>query len=154
MADQPNTTPSRRWRLLLVLSLALNVAVLGLVGGAVMRDKVGGRPPSGFEFGAGPLGRALPPEDRREIGKSIRDKVDFSRDGRPAPVRTIRELQELLRTDPFDANQFEEVLTRTVRRASEVQSAAQEALLEHVIAMSPEERIEFADRLKETTRRR
>lgn len=153
MADQPSTSPSRLWRILLVVSLALNVAVLGLAGGALMRDKVGGRPPSGVEFGAGPLGRALSPDDQREIGKAIRDRVDFSRDNRPSPRRAMRELQEALVAEPFDVEQFETVLQDTVRRAAQFQTAAQDALVEHVSKMSPEERAAFAERLSKTMQR-
>ena len=153
MAEQKSTSPSRLWRILLVVSLALNVAVLGLAGGALMRDKVGGRPPSGIEFGAGPIGRALSPEDQREIGKAIRDRVDLSRENRPSPRRAMRELQEALVAEPFDAEQFETVLQGSLRRAAQFQTAAQEALVERVSNMTAEERAAFAERLSHTMQR-
>jgi len=152
MAEKPEKSPSRVWKIVLALSLALNVAVIGLIGGAVARDKVGGRPPSGFEFGAGPLGRALSQDDRRELGRSIRERVDFGSEGRPTPRRTIREIQSILREENLDVAKLQSVLDRSVTRAKTFQSAAQAALIEHISQMTVEERQAYADRLSHRQR--
>ena len=148
MAEEQSKNPSRIWRIVLIVSLALNVAVIGIVGGALMRDKVGGRPPSGVEFGAGPLGRALSQEDRREIGISIRDRLGERGGERFSPRQTIREVRDILREEELDVPRLEELLGQTVRRASDVQAAAQAALVERISQMSYEERLEYADRLR------
>ncbi len=154
MADQPTVKPNRLWRILLVASLALNVAVLGLVGGALMRDKVGGRPPQGVEFGMGPLGQALSKNDRRQIGRAIRAQVDFSRGERVSPRLALRDVQVVLRSDPFDPEALSTILARTMERSQRVQGAAKDAFIEHITQMSPEERGAFADRLEEGLKRR
>jgi len=152
MVEQPKP---RKWgRYVLVASLALNVGFLGLLGGALLRDKVSGRPPSGIELGFGPIGKALTKEDRREIGRTVRDRVDRGRDGRPSPRRMIREIQEIVRADPFDQDALREVFERASRQANEVQSTAQQALLDRISRMTVEERAAFADGLDEVMRRR
>lgn len=153
MADAATPKPKRIFRIVLVVSLALNLAFLGLVGGAIARSKAGGGPPRGIELGMGPLGRALSAEDRREVGRSIRDRTGFERGNRAEPRRTIQDIQTLLREDEFDSPALQEVLERSNRRASELQSAAMQALMDRINAMTPADRAEFADRLQQTSRR-
>jgi len=62
MADQQ---PRKLWRIVLVISLALNLAVVGVVGGFMVRSSGDKGPPRSFDVGLGPIGRALDREDRR-----------------------------------------------------------------------------------------
>ena len=41
MADLVQTRPSRIWRIVLVVSLALNLAVAGMIGGALVSGRFG-----------------------------------------------------------------------------------------------------------------
>lgn len=154
MADDGTPKPTRIFRIVLVASLALNLAFLGVIGGAFARSKAGGGAPSGIELGVGPLGRALSEEDRREVARALRERTDFRRGDRAAPRRTMQEIQELLRQDELDTAALAAILERSSRRSTQLQAAAQDALVEHLSGMSVQDRIAFADRLEQTSRRR
>ena len=64
--------PHRLWRIVLVVSLALNVAVIGGVAGLAISGRAADGPPQRFMFDFGPLGRVLDPADRRAIGNALR----------------------------------------------------------------------------------
>lgn len=146
------TGPSRIWRVVLVISLAFNLAVVGVVVGAGFSGRFDDRPPRSFDFGLGPLARALEPSERRAIGSAMR------RDGALQSVDlrgTASEMIAVLRADPFDADRLETLMADQMMQTATVQRSAQQALLMEITAMSPERRANFADRLdEELTRRR
>ena len=89
MADAPSTPPasgSGRWiRIALVISLAVNLLVLGVIGGAVFSGKRNdGRPAAQLnELGIGPYGRALTQEQRRDLRTTIRgNRAELRNTGR------------------------------------------------------------------------
>lgn len=138
--------PSRLWRVVLVLSLALNLAVVGMIAGAGFSGRFGDRPARSFDFGLGPLSRALEPSERRAIGGAMR------RDGalRAVDLRgTAQEIIAALRSDPFDPARLETVMAAQMAQTAMVQHSAQEALLLQITAMSPQRRAAFADRLQQ-----
>ncbi|WP_439154779.1 periplasmic heavy metal sensor [Yoonia sp.] len=147
--DNDNLTrpgPSRLWRAVLVLSLAFNLAVIGMVLGAGLSGRFGDRPPRSFDFGLGPLARALEPSERRAIGGAMR------RDGALRAVDLRGNAQEViaaLRSDPFDPVRLETAMAAQMAQTAMVQRSAQEALLRQITAMSPQRRNVFADRLQQ-----
>ena len=146
MADVTKTGPSRVWRVVLVLSLALNLAVVGMIVGASVSGRFGDRPPRSFDFGLGPVARALEPRERRQIGLAMR------RDGslRDMDLRgNAAAMIAALRADPFDAGALRDLMAAQAGQMAALQSNAQAALLDQISAMSPERRATFADRLQE-----
>lgn len=148
MVDEVKTKtgPSRLWRVVLVLSLALNLAVVGMVVGASVSGRFGDRPPRSFDFGLGPVARALEPRERRQIGLAMR------RDGalRDMDLRgNAAEMIAALRAAPFDAGALQDLMAVQAERVTLLQRNAQAALLDQISAMSPERRAAFADRLQE-----
>ncbi|MBR2655484.1 MAG: periplasmic heavy metal sensor [Loktanella sp.] len=146
MADPIETTarPSRLWRIVLVVSLALNLAVVGVVGGALVSGRFKDGPPSRIDFGLGPVARAMSPDDRREIGRALRQdrslrSHDFS--GQMAAMTAA------LRADPYQPAALEALLEDHATRLSQVQSRARLAVLDRIAAMSLDDRNSFADRL-------
>ena len=130
--------------MVLVLSLALNLAVAGMVAGSALSGRFGDRPPRSYDFGLGPVARALDPKERREIGMALR------RDG------ALRELDlrgnaaamiAALRANPFDPALLQDLMAAQAGQMALLQRNAQAALVDQITLMSPERRAAFADRL-------
>jgi uncharacterized membrane protein len=147
------TGTGRAVRVVLVISLALNLLVAGVViGGAV-----NGRMPhhfGGFDMSLGPFERALPPEGRRAVREDMRSRLA----DRPRLTRgtagDAAQFIEALRTETFDRTAVEEIFDAHRDHAVRGMRAGQEALLARLEAMSYEERQAFADRLSRELRRR
>lgn len=143
--------PSRLWRVVLVLSLALNLAIVGMVVGAGFSGRFGDHPPRSFDFGLGPVARALAPEERRAVGRAMR---------RDAGLRAVdlsgnaQDMIAALRADPFDQTRLEILMDAQMAQTAMIQQSAQDALLLQIAAMSQERRAAFADRLQEELTRR
>ena len=145
MAEPGKTGPSRLWRIVFVISLALNLAVVGLVIGAVASGRMGDGPPRAFDLGLGPVSRALDPQDRRAIGLSLRGRTDLRR----GDLRAQTALMVAgLRQEPFDPEAMRALMNSQRARFGAVQDAAQAALIDRIAGMSPERRAAFADRLE------
>lgn len=144
-----NTTekPRRLLRTVLVVSLALNVAVIGGVLGMVVSGRAHDGPPPRMMFNFGPLSSVLDPEDRRAIGHTMRmggarplDRAELN--------GKIEMLAATLRAEPFDADAVHAIMASFKVRSEQVQLQAQDAFLARLAAMSPNERAVLADRLE------
>ncbi|TDK48763.1 periplasmic heavy metal sensor [Antarcticimicrobium luteum] len=149
MTDMTDRKPPRMrpWlRVLLGISLALNLAVAGLAIGAAIRfggAPEGARPP--LPLGA-MLYRELPREDRR----ALRDSSFGPREERAERRRAdAAELDAALRAVPFDSARVEAFLAGQARRHSDLEQAMRAAWLRQVAGMSDAARAAFADRLSE-----
>lgn len=139
-----------RWmKIALVLSVAFNLAILGLIAGAVA---FGPRSGHGFtvrEVGFGPFDRALSPRDREALREQFQDRMG----GRWTEMKAIRQdFQDLvaaLRAQPFQPDALWSLAAQQEHRLTERLKLGQSLLIERVIAMSQEERLRFADRLEE-----
>lgn len=148
------TTTERRcplWvKVLLGLSLAINLAIAGLIGGLALRGgPLGGKGP-GMGY-AMPYVLALPHEDRRSIFGAVRNNADLP--GRGARRAAYRDMIALMRAEGFDRAAVSAVLERQSRGVEQVQMVAQIAWLDTVAAMTNEERRAYADRLTEVVSR-
>lgn len=148
-----DTPKTRRWqRILLVASLALNLAIVGVVAGVTL----GGGPKDRmqrFDLTVGPLTRAMDEDRRDAVRSALRDSGSF----RPADRTNIRAdfstLLDTLRRDDFDESAFRDVLTRQQQRLQGGQAAVMDAVTDQIKDMSESERAAFADRLEENLRR-
>ena len=137
-------------KLLLVVSLGLNLAVAGMVGGAVWRlrdDDRGPRvsPPLGIV-----LFRALEPEDRRALREEMGGRIRPHRISRRA---IVIEIPQALRVDPPNLEALSEIMNTEHARHTDWLRLSNEAWLNHVASMSPEARAAYADRIEEAMRR-
>ena len=154
MVDKVSAGPSKIWRVVLVLSLALNLAIVGLVAGFSYRSSVNGKPPQRYEVGLGPLGQALTREQRREIGEKLRGNQDVRRQSHRETIRIMNQIAEIVRTEPLDRGALQSVLGTGSQRLEDLQNAALEALLAQIEEMDADERLEFAARIDEISKRR
>lgn len=151
MAEDKKTTraPMRRGlRALLIGSLAVNLIVAGLALGAVLGNSKGGnRPPRDADF-MGAYTRALPDEDRRAIGRAIRDHHRKSGISREAARAEFEAMINLLRAIPFDASKVKAGLEQQAKAGFERRASAQTMWLERVTVMTDAERQDYADRIQ------
>ena len=142
---------TRGWvKILLVVSLGLNLLVAGALAGAVFSDgRWFHRGPPRLETVGGPLTRALSEEDRKAIGMKIRQSYkdgSFSRD------RHREEFDGLiadLKAVPFDPAAVEARLARIQGMFRERLSLGQSLLIERLTEMDDAARAAYADRLVE-----
>lgn len=137
-----------RWmRIALAASLALNLLVVGVVGGALlMRGKWQGHERQ-VAFSGGMLTRALDPDDRREIGRRMRAAYDAGELPRGDRRAALEDLVADLRAVPFDPGAVAEGLAQRQARMEAHFQLGQRLLLERLTQMTDAERAAFAERL-------
>lgn len=145
--DNTSQKPNRLMRGVLVGSLALNIAMIGAVGGFAYKMLHADAAPQRIMFDFGGIARVLDHDDRRAIGERLR------RDGpRLVPRQNQRQkmqvLAEALRAEPFDVARVSEIMESLQQRSRNVQANAQAAFVAQLAAMTAEERAEVADRLE------
>ncbi|QCO56363.1 periplasmic heavy metal sensor [Pseudorhodobacter turbinis] len=154
-APTPPKPPFRWGRLVLFTSLALNLAVAGVIGGAAL----GGFGHKRAEFvardiGFGIFGEALTKEDRTAIRRSYgKVKKDVLRD-RQQMRDDLHAMLAALRADPFELEVLKQALDAGAARIAERQALGQTLLLERISNMSEAERTALADRLEEAVKRK
>jgi len=133
-------------RFVLAVSLALNLLVIGAIGGAFMRF---GGPPGAMNERMS-IGRALygalPKEDRRALRATRRQSVDR---GTMRQTRIWPELDAALRADPFVPATVETLLLQHAAALDKRQSAMRAGWLTILSEMTEAERVAYADRLQE-----
>ena len=151
MSD-PNTAPksSRLMRGVLVVSLAANLAFVGMVAGLALRGGPGsdGKGAPRDLAAGGPLARALPQDIRRELGQDLRG---FSRQlglSRNSVKTNMMRLADILSAQPFDAAMLEAELQAQSALVSQMQGKGQSLMLEAVTQMSDAERLDMAENLR------
>ncbi|MCB1391359.1 MAG: hypothetical protein KDK12_19785 [Rhodobacteraceae bacterium] len=150
----PPRRPGRGLRLALVLSLMVNVLVLGILAGGAMRaSRFDGPLPGQADVRA--LWQALPGEARSTLRAMGRER-GFPGEHGPRPSREERReraaalnarLLEALRGDPFDAEAFARLMQGDREALERRLDAAHAAFAEQVAALSPAERQDMAARL-------
>ncbi|MEL6960180.1 MAG: periplasmic heavy metal sensor [Pseudomonadota bacterium] len=155
MSDLPNR-PTKKisglTRAVLIVSLGLNLVIVGVIVGALATGGFGkGRP--GIDLSVGPISRALSDEDRAAMRETIRAIGPFNRDTRAQMRADMIEIAAILRAESYDRSALEAVLRRQAERLQGGQAAIVTALLDRVEQMGPADRTAFADRIEENMRR-
>ncbi|SEL10077.1 Heavy-metal resistance [Roseovarius azorensis] len=151
MADTPDTAGRMKpWmRGLLIVSLALNILVLGLAGGWVLRHGgVHGGHPSRLDMAGGPLTRALSDEDRREIGRRMRQAYREGQGAHGGMRASFDALVADLRAVPFEPERVAARMREQREGFAARFEMGQQVLLEHLAQMSDAERAAYADRVQ------
>jgi uncharacterized membrane protein len=140
--------PWRRW--LLVASLGMNLAFLGLVAGAVLRG-----PPD-----LGPAGpalwhyaRALPGEQRRDLGRALRaSRADWIGQ-REALYAQRAAFAAALTAEPFDPDAVATILAEETRLTGGLAERGNRLLLDQIVRMNADERAAYAEAIQQDRRR-
>ena len=142
----------RGFKILLGVSLAINLAVIGVLAGAAFR-KSDPRPHRGggqINY-ARPYIQALPRADRREIFEAIRPvKKGANRTERRALYRNVL---DILRAETFERAAAKAALLQHTEMTLSGQRAAQAQWLNRIEQMSLQERRDYADTVEEILKR-
>lgn len=157
MAEPTARTP--RWiRLLLAVSLGLNLLVAGAFLGAALgrhgpwdHDATRGGMPR--EFGRTPFLSALSEEDRRAVGRALMREAGPLRENRADLRDRFERLLAALRAEPFDREAVAGLLAAQRAGGAARLDIAERVLLDRLGAMEPEERRAYAERLDRSLRR-
>lgn len=156
----PRATPpatGRGVKIALGLSLALNLLIVGLVGGAVLGR--GGAPERGDpaaslrSLAAGPLTEVLSESERGDLRRGLAESRDRIRPDTVALMQAFREFSGLLTAEPFDREALAEILGAQRGRMQSLMETGHEVLLDELEAMSPAQRADLAQRLERRLRR-
>ncbi|MDP5215657.1 periplasmic heavy metal sensor [Ruegeria sp. 2205SS24-7] len=143
---------TRTWvKLLLGVSLALNLAVAGLAVGAMLR--FGGddhKRPMPKTVGS-TLYRALPDEDRKALRTQTRDIHKARRGAKEGDLKAVI---AVLDAEPFDPQALRDVIGKQAKARNAVFMEMQTAWIEQVLTMDDVERQAYADRLEELAQRK
>ncbi len=154
---KPSPRPAPPWmRVALIASLAVNLAVAGLVAGAYFRGD-GNRPPEerlARDLGGAPFIRALPKEDQRAVLRRIWRNRDTVREGRASLRKRLGTLMTVLAADTFDRARVEDLLAEQRAQMGARQSLGEAAFLDHFETLSQAERVAYVESLRKSLRRR
>lgn len=163
MTDENNNQPVnrsgrrlRRLRLVLILSLAVNLLIVGLIAGAALRNdgRIERRADLGpaVDAGLGPFGHAMTREQREGFRRDFTAHSGDLRRNRDEVRAQVVQFLTTLRSTPFDASLMRSQLVGTQDKLFQRQRIGVETLLQQIEAMSDAERAAFADRLEKSLR--
>lgn len=145
---------TRRWvKVLLALSLTLNMLVIGTIGGAAVSFKRGGGPHSFRDISYGPYSRALSHADRKEIGAALRREAGAFRGNMPKMRAAYQALLDVLQADEYDRSKVHELVRAQQEIGLKRQEIGLRLLLERLDSMTNQQRQKFAKRLKHALKR-
>ncbi len=152
---KPNLKSKPWMKVALGVSLALNLAVAGvLVGGALRSHHDGPRQNMVRELNFGPFTDALSTADRQALRADFFARAPEWRQARLQMRGDMSAILTALRADPFDPAALAVAITKQSDRISRQISLGQELLSQRIAAMTPQERAGFADRLEDGMMRR
>lgn len=144
-------------KILLAVSLMLNMGIIGMMVGAGLRHQFDMRaaPPPPVrgamnDLGFGPFIEAFPPERRRELGRKLRERAGSFTTNRAELRREVDDMLAALRAVPYDPQALQQLIDAQRARILERMSLGRDLLLEEIAAMNDAERAQFADRLEKS----
>ncbi|MBT8408817.1 MAG: periplasmic heavy metal sensor [Alphaproteobacteria bacterium] len=156
-AAGPVTRTALWVKMLLALSLGLNLLIVGIVLGALGRGGLDGRDGDRFqgarELGPLPFVAALEPRDRRALGRALRNQAEPLRQNREMLRARFDALLEALRAETFDRRAVAALIAEQRGLAVDRQEIGERILLDHLASISHGDRMQYADRLDNSLRR-
>lgn len=143
--------PSKILRWALVLSLALNLAVGGMMLGAVLKGGPGGHDMV-RDMGFGPYDAALRPQDRDALRAALRQKSGDLKANLAKGTSDLLGVVTSLRATPFDPAALVAAMTIQQDHLSDRMRLGTQTMQDFLINLSQQDRLAFADRLEDRLR--
>lgn len=148
--DEVRKPKASRWlRILLAVSLTLNLLVVGLVVGIALRFDGKGKDRSPPPIGA-VLFKELPREDRKALH---REAFGERKDRHANRQRDARAVYDAIRAVPFDPAPVRDVLEKQSEATLQFRSSMREAWLQQISSMTDAERGVYAERFLDRMQR-
>lgn len=136
-----------RWvKITLAVSLTLNLIVLGLAGGAVLKGRAlnDARPdPDGMSI----VTRALPERFEANVRREVRQRHEEIRASREALYALRRDLAEVLTAEPFDIDAVEDIFAQQRAILIDLTGSGQDLVIQQIATMNEAERAKYAENL-------
>ena len=147
MSDPTDFKQRNLWKILFGISLAINLLIIGAIGGALSRA---GKGPMIQHRASGLLYmRALNFEDKKVLRKKLFRNKDSRKIIRAKEHSSYSSAVKILKKDPFDRKAFEDLLDEQTRYSKSKLSSARAALVAQIANMTKEERLVYSQRLKD-----
>lgn len=146
---------SKRRRILLVVSLSLNVLiVMAVVGAHFAPDERRGPPPRVKDLGGSLLFDALPDAEKSAFRAELRDQIKSGKRPNRQALRSLNDaLLAALRAEPFDPVAVASVMEAIESARRQQLLIGQEAFVAYLAKMTPEQRQDMADAVEEKLRK-
>ena len=145
-APQPVKTMTLRW--VLIASLAVNLAVGGLVVGTFLKGGPGGHDLA-RDMGFGPFDMALRPQDRDALKVLLRARAGNLKSIRAETLADLQRILAALRADPFEVATLDTAFSAQQDHLMARIQLGNQTMLDFLASLSVQERLDFADRLEE-----
>ena len=147
MSDPTDFKQRNLWKILFGISLAINLLIIGALGGALSRA---GKGPMIQHRASGLLYiRALNFEDKKVLRKKLFRNKDSRKIIRAKEHSSYSSAVKILKKDPFDRKAFEDLLDEQTRYSKSKPSSARAALVAQIANMTKEERLVYSQRLED-----
>ncbi len=150
MSEQttPQSKGTPRWiKIALIVSVAANLGIAGVIGGAALRAPEKHRNNLDSPEGVAMLARAMPAAHQRDLREGLRDRRGDLRPDR-AELRNLRDrFIVALRAEPFDISAVDSVFADQRAMLSKLTAAGHDSVIEQIERMSPQDREKYIRRL-------
>ncbi|OUS07116.1 hypothetical protein A9Q96_07350 [Rhodobacterales bacterium 52_120_T64] len=150
MSEQttPQAKKTPRWiKVALIVSVAANLGVAGVIGGAALRAPEIKRNNLNGPEGVAMLARAMPAEHQRELREGLRDRREEFRPDRQELGSLRARFIEALKADPFEIEAVQDVLAEQRAMIFELTTAGDNTVIAQIEKMSPQDRENYILRL-------
>ncbi len=144
----PKAKGTPRWiKLALIVSVAANLGIAGVIGGAALRAPEIHRNNLEAPDGVAMLARAMPQAHQRELREGLRDRRGDLRPDREA-LRSLRgRFVIALRAEPFDIDAVRDVFAAQRVMLSNLTAAGHDSVIAQIEKMTPRDRELYIRRL-------
>ena len=150
MSASTDLKPRNLWKILFGISLALNLLIVGALGGAMLR--VGKGPVVKHRASGNLYMRALNFEDKKALRKELFKNKDSRKVIRAKEHSSYSSAVKILRKYPFDREAFEDLLDQQTKYSKSRPSSARAVLITQIENMTKEERLIYSKRLEDLIR--